>query len=118
MVVNRDPAATEPAVHRFDVFALLELSALIKDCGAYVQVVTQDMVHQGFGERTEFCVGGPGSNHPVPPRLPTLDSMASGAKVTLISTGSGCCTGTHSASANSFIASARGPGSATGSPAP
>ncbi|MER7056273.1 hypothetical protein [Streptomyces sp. NPDC000351] len=62
LVVNRDPAAAEPAVHRFDVFALLELSALIKDCGAHVQVVTQDMVHQGFGERTEFCVGGPGSN--------------------------------------------------------
>ncbi|GAA3503787.1 hypothetical protein GCM10019016_108990 [Streptomyces prasinosporus] len=62
LVVNRDPAAAEPAVHRFDVFALLELSALIKDCGAHVQVVTQDAVHQGFGERTEFCVGGPGSN--------------------------------------------------------
>ncbi|WP_225638805.1 hypothetical protein [Streptomyces solaniscabiei] len=62
LVVNRDPATSEPAVHRFDVFALLELSALIKDCGAHVQVVTQDAVHQGFGERTEFCVGGPGSN--------------------------------------------------------
>ncbi|MFI6037369.1 hypothetical protein ACIBBD_24975 [Streptomyces sp. NPDC051315] len=62
LVVNRDPAAAEPAVHRFDVFALLELSALIKECGARFQVVTQDAVHQGFGERTEFCVGGPGSN--------------------------------------------------------
>ncbi|MEU3660062.1 hypothetical protein AB0E77_09885 [Streptomyces sp. NPDC032940] len=62
LVVNRDPATSEPAVHRFDVFALLELAALIKDCGAHVQVVTQDTVHQGFGERTEFCVGGPGSN--------------------------------------------------------
>ncbi|CAA19617.1 hypothetical protein FHV95_1024 [Streptomyces coelicolor] len=69
LVVNRDPAASEPAVHRFDVFALLELAALVKDCGAHVQVVTQDMVGQGFGERTEFCVGGPGSNRPVP-RLP------------------------------------------------
>ncbi|MFE2387590.1 hypothetical protein ACFXC0_02415 [Streptomyces althioticus] len=62
LVVNRDPATAEPAVHRFDVFALLELSALVKDCGAHVQVVTQDAAHQGFGERTEFCVGGPGSN--------------------------------------------------------
>ncbi|MFE9702314.1 hypothetical protein [Streptomyces sp. NPDC005930] len=62
LVVNRDPASSEPAVHRFDVFALLELSALVKDCGAHAQVVTQDMVGQGFGERTEFCVGGPGSN--------------------------------------------------------
>ncbi|MEU2898622.1 hypothetical protein AB0O72_24270 [Streptomyces sp. NPDC088106] len=62
LVVNRDSATAEPAVHRFDVFALLELSALIKDCGAHVQVVTQDAAHQGFGERTEFCVGGPASN--------------------------------------------------------
>ncbi|MER5994584.1 MULTISPECIES: hypothetical protein [Streptomyces] len=62
LVVNRDPATAELAVHRFDVFALLELSALIKDCGAHVRMVTQDAVHQGFGERTEFCVGGPGSN--------------------------------------------------------
>ncbi|MFJ8715375.1 hypothetical protein ACIRD9_19655 [Streptomyces violaceus] len=62
LVVNRDPAATEPAVHRFDVYALLELSALIKSCGAHLHVVTQDSAHQGFGERTEFCVGGPGSN--------------------------------------------------------
>src|SRR4051794_34913308 len=62
LVVNRDPATAEPAVHRFDVFALLELSALIKDCGAHLQMVTQDATQQGFGERTEFCVGGPGSN--------------------------------------------------------
>ncbi|MGW5210982.1 hypothetical protein ACWEQO_07125 [Streptomyces sp. NPDC004051] len=62
LVVNRDPATAEPAVHRFDVFSLLELSALIKDCGAHVQVVTHDTAHQGFGERTEFCVGGPASN--------------------------------------------------------
>ncbi|MBL1103442.1 hypothetical protein JK361_02280 [Streptomyces sp. 5-8] len=62
LVVNRDPSTAEPAVHRFDVFSLLELSALIKDCGANVEVVTQDSVRQGFGERTEFCVGGPASN--------------------------------------------------------
>ncbi|MEG3626749.1 hypothetical protein [Streptomyces poriticola] len=62
LVVNRDPATAEPAVHRIDVFALLELSALVKECGAHVQVTTQDAVDQGFGERTEFCVGGPASN--------------------------------------------------------
>lgn len=62
LVVNRDPATAELAVHRIDVFALLELSALVKDCGAHVQVVTQDAAHQGFGERTEFCLGGPASN--------------------------------------------------------
>ncbi|MEV7034275.1 hypothetical protein AB0N99_29125 [Streptomyces sp. NPDC093272] len=62
LVVNRDPATSEPAVHRFDVYALLELASLIKDCRANLQMVTQDNVQQGFGERTEFCVGGPGSN--------------------------------------------------------
>ncbi|MFG2884195.1 hypothetical protein ACGFYV_18175 [Streptomyces sp. NPDC048297] len=62
LVVNRDPATSEPAVHRFDVFALLELAALIKDCGAHVTMVTQDAPQQSFGERTEFCVGGPASN--------------------------------------------------------
>ncbi|GAA0630678.1 hypothetical protein GCM10009535_02580 [Streptomyces thermocarboxydovorans] len=62
LVVNRDAASSEPAVHRFDVFSLLELAAIVKDCGAHVQVVTQDAVHQGFGERTEFCLGAPGSN--------------------------------------------------------
>ncbi|MFJ8111906.1 hypothetical protein [Streptomyces sp. NPDC096132] len=62
LVVNRDAGSPDLAVHRHDVFALLELAALIKDCGAGAEVVTQDAARQGFGERTEFCVGGPGSN--------------------------------------------------------
>ncbi|MEU3281732.1 hypothetical protein [Streptomyces antibioticus] len=62
LVVNRDAGSADLAVHRHDVFALLELSALIKDCGANAEVITQDAARQGFGERTEFCVGGPGSN--------------------------------------------------------
>lgn len=62
LVVNRDAGSPDLAVHRFDVFALLELAALIKDCGAHAEVITQDAARQGFGERTEFCIGGPGSN--------------------------------------------------------
>lgn len=62
LVVNRDAGSADLAVHRYDVFALLELSALIKECGANADVITQDVARQGFGERTEFCVGGPGSN--------------------------------------------------------
>ncbi|MBA0052154.1 hypothetical protein E0L36_14970 [Streptomyces sp. AJS327] len=61
LVVNRE-AGTERSVARHDVFALLELSALIKDCGAHADVVTHEAAGQGFGERTEFCVGGPVSN--------------------------------------------------------
>ncbi|MEU5310831.1 hypothetical protein [Streptomyces sp. NPDC021562] len=80
LVVNRDPATSEPAVHRFDVFALLELAALIKDCGANLQMVTQDNVQQGFGERTEFCVGGPGSNRRM---LAHMGAMLPGIRVNI-----------------------------------
>lgn len=82
LVVNRDPAATEPAVHRFDVFALLELSALIKECGAHAEVATQDTVRQGFGERTEFCVGGPASNRRTAAHL---SAMLPGVRITTAS---------------------------------
>ncbi|MFD7013651.1 hypothetical protein [Streptomyces sp. NPDC059928] len=61
LVVNRD-AGHDGAVHRFDVFALLELASLIKDCGAHAQIIQGDLAQQGFGERTEFCLGGPYSN--------------------------------------------------------
>ncbi|MEU6658227.1 hypothetical protein [Streptomyces sp. NPDC046821] len=62
LVVNRDGGGPDLSVKRHDVFALLELSAIIKDCGAHAQVIAHDMARQGFGERTEFCVGGPASN--------------------------------------------------------
>ncbi|MGP9017521.1 hypothetical protein ACT1U9_03805 [Streptomyces sp. BR1] len=71
LVVNRD-AGAEGAVHRFDVFALLELSSLIKDCGAHAQIVQHDMTQQGFGERTEFCLGGPYSNRRMAAHLASL----------------------------------------------
>ncbi|MEU9159702.1 hypothetical protein AB0D29_05355 [Streptomyces sp. NPDC048424] len=61
-VVNRQMGGTDSSLHRNDAFALLEISSLIKDCGATVQIVTQDGARQGFGERAEFCVGGPASN--------------------------------------------------------
>ncbi|MDQ8705579.1 hypothetical protein RCO28_24230 [Streptomyces sp. LHD-70] len=62
LVVNRDAAGPELTVSRTDMFSLLELSALIKECGAHAQVIAHDTVKEGFGERTEFCVGGPASN--------------------------------------------------------
>ncbi|MFG2333100.1 hypothetical protein ACGFMM_26230 [Streptomyces sp. NPDC048604] len=71
LVVNRE-AGREGAVHRVDVFALLELSALIKDCGAHAQIVQHDLAHQGFGDRTEFCLGGPGSNQRMAAHLASL----------------------------------------------
>ncbi|RLU99481.1 hypothetical protein CTZ27_15265 [Streptomyces griseocarneus] len=62
LVVNQDPAASGHGVSRYDTFALLELSALIKECGAQADIVVHDTARQGFGLRTEFCVGGPASN--------------------------------------------------------
>jgi hypothetical protein len=80
LVVNRDAGSPDLAVHRHDVFALLELSALIKDCGANAQVVTQDTAQQGFGERTEFCVGGPGSNRRM---LAHMSAMLPGVRINI-----------------------------------
>ncbi|MFB7939159.1 hypothetical protein ACFWIN_21705 [Streptomyces sp. NPDC127049] len=71
LVVNRE-AGGDGAVHRFDVFALLELAALVKDCGAQAQIVQHDRTHLGFGDRTEFCLGGPGSNRRSAAHLGTL----------------------------------------------
>lgn len=71
LVVNRE-AGGDGAVHRHDVFALLELSALIKDCQAHAQIVSHDVTQQGFGERTEFCVGGPVSNRRMAAHLQSL----------------------------------------------
>ncbi|MCF3960082.1 hypothetical protein [Streptomyces fuscigenes] len=60
-VVGREPGG-DASVHRHDVFALLELSAVAKECGAHTRLVAHDATQQGFGERTEFCVGGPSVN--------------------------------------------------------
>ncbi|MFI6333803.1 hypothetical protein [Streptomyces sp. NPDC050535] len=72
LVVNREAGGPELTVMRHDVFALLELSALIKDCGAHAQVIAHDAAQQGFGERTEFCVGGPSSNRRMAAHLHSL----------------------------------------------
>ncbi|MGX4688949.1 hypothetical protein [Streptomyces sp. JNUCC 63] len=72
LVVNRDAGGPDLTVMRHDVFALLELSALVKDCNAGVQVVAHDAAQQGFGERTEFCVGGPASNRRMAAHLSSL----------------------------------------------
>jgi hypothetical protein len=72
LVVNRGAAGPELTVMRHDVFALLELAALIKDCNAHAQILPHDAARQGFGERTEFCVGGPASNRRMTAHLASL----------------------------------------------
>ncbi|MFM9370705.1 hypothetical protein [Streptomyces sp. Da 82-17] len=72
LVVNESAGGGGWSVARRDVFALLELYALIKDCGANAEIVAHDAMRQGFGERTEFCVGGPVSNQRMAAHLRTL----------------------------------------------
>lgn len=60
------------SVARHDAFALLEFSALIKECGARVEIVVHDAARLGFGTRTEFCVGGPTSNRRTEAHLRSL----------------------------------------------
>jgi hypothetical protein len=63
LVVPRDPGARGWSLARHDAFALLELAAVIKECGAHAEVLAHDTAWQGFGARTEFCIGGPAANY-------------------------------------------------------
>lgn len=72
LVVNRKPGSEDWSVARRDVFGMLELAALVKDCGANAQIIAHDAVQQGFGERTEFCFGGPVSNQRTAAHLRSL----------------------------------------------
>ncbi|MEU1814628.1 hypothetical protein ABZ543_05465 [Streptomyces roseifaciens] len=72
LVVNQDPSANGWGVARHDAFALLEISALIKECGAHADIVVHDAARQGIGVRTEFCVGGPVSNRRTEAHLRSL----------------------------------------------
>jgi hypothetical protein len=70
-VVGRE-AGPEGAVARDDVFALLELAAVVRNCRAQVQLISGESARQGFGERTEFCVGGPVNNRRMAAHLHSL----------------------------------------------
>ncbi|WP_354640904.1 hypothetical protein [Kitasatospora camelliae] len=63
LVVNRRGVeGTSRSVSRNDVYALMELSALVRECGARAELVAHDEVRQGLGQKAEFCLGGPASN--------------------------------------------------------
>jgi hypothetical protein len=71
LVVSRD-TSTDGSVARNDVFALLELSAVIKNCRAKAQIISGESAQQSFGERTEFCIGGPVANRRMAAHLHSL----------------------------------------------
>ncbi|MFF2626449.1 hypothetical protein ACFVUN_11825 [Kitasatospora griseola] len=63
LVANRQVSSADPhSVARDDVYALMELAALVRECGARSVLTSHDEVRQGLGDKTEFCVGGPESN--------------------------------------------------------
>ena len=55
-------SSTQHSVHRRDVSALVELATIAKECGATVEMASDDEVPAGLGRLTEFCVGGPDAN--------------------------------------------------------
>jgi hypothetical protein len=55
---NRD----QRVIAQRDVYALMELAALVRDCGAEAEIVAHDEVQQGVGGKAEFCIGGPVAN--------------------------------------------------------
>jgi len=72
LVVDQDAGGTARSVARHDAFALLELAALVKECGAQADIMAHDGARQGFGLRTEFCVGGPVANRRAEAHLRSL----------------------------------------------
>ncbi|WP_327677594.1 hypothetical protein [Kitasatospora sp. NBC_00458] len=64
IVVNRSigTGAHPRTVTRRDAFALMELAALVKECGAQADLVAHDAAPRSLGAKTELCFGGPVSN--------------------------------------------------------
>ena len=54
--------AEERIIAQRDLYAMMELAALVRECGAEAEVVSESEVRQGIGNRAEFCIGGPVSN--------------------------------------------------------
>jgi hypothetical protein len=50
------------STHHQDVYAMIEVIALASETGAKVDIESCDDFRGSNGDRTEFCIGGPGSN--------------------------------------------------------
>ncbi|MBO3677672.1 hypothetical protein [Streptomyces sp. NEAU-YJ-81] len=59
LVTHRDSTSAHWSIPRHDALALLGLAAIVENCGAHTEVAPHDTGLQGFGARTEFCVGDP-----------------------------------------------------------
>ncbi|GAA2590134.1 hypothetical protein ACWCO0_27445 [Streptomyces tubercidicus] len=72
LVTHRDSAAAHWSIPRHDALALLGLAAVIENCGAHPEVAPHDTGLQGFGARTEFCVGDPTAHRRLAAHLANL----------------------------------------------
>ncbi|GIF70331.1 hypothetical protein Ais01nite_83660 [Asanoa ishikariensis] len=67
------------SVHRNDMGAIVELGAIVKECGARADLVPAAEAPKELGKVTEFCIGGPESN---PRTSAHLAALMPGVRVT------------------------------------
>ncbi|MCK7624728.1 hypothetical protein MUU72_16730 [Streptomyces sp. RS10V-4] len=72
VVTHRDSASAHWSIPRHDALALLGLAAVIENCGAHPEVAPHDTGLQGFGARTEFCIGDPTAHRRLAAHLANL----------------------------------------------
>ncbi|MFD9129863.1 hypothetical protein [Kitasatospora sp. NPDC059571] len=63
VVPRKGGPGASTAVARDDAYAMMELAALVRECGARAEIVAHDQVRQGLGGKAEFCLGGPTANN-------------------------------------------------------
>ena len=62
VVPRKAGGGAERTVAQRDVYALMELASLVRECGAEAEITSHNEVHQGIGNKAEFCIGGPVAN--------------------------------------------------------
>ncbi|POX37230.1 hypothetical protein C3486_29590 [Streptomyces sp. Ru73] len=72
LVTHRDSASAHWSIPRHDALAMLGLASVIENCGAHAEVAPHDTGLQGFGARTEFCVGDPTAHRRLAAHLANL----------------------------------------------
>ncbi|GLW18075.1 hypothetical protein Stsp01_48180 [Streptomyces sp. NBRC 13847] len=72
LVTHRDSSSAHWSIPRHDALALLGLAAVVENCGAHPEIAPHDTGLQGFGARTEFCVGDPTAHRRLAAHLSSL----------------------------------------------
>lgn len=72
LVTHRDSSSAHWSIPRHDALALLGLAAVVENCGAHPEIAPHDTGLQGFGARTEFCVGDPSAHRRLAAHLASL----------------------------------------------